>query len=102
MNAGAQPSAGHEVTTLQVGLLGGIEVVRLLPSNGADVNGRNRYGETALMTASALGELEIVNELLKRGADPDAKDKTSTTVVDRTRQYQRREVVEALQRARNA
>ena len=99
MNAGARPIARGEVTTLQVGLLGSVEMVGALLAGGSDVNSRNRYGETALMTASALGKLEIVNELLKRGADPRIRDKTSSTAIDRARRYQHPEVLAALQQS---
>lgn len=99
MNAGAKLIARGEVTTLQVGLLGGVEIIEALLAGGSDVNCCNRYGETALMTASALGKLEIVNELLKRGADPHIRDKLSGTAIDRARRYQHPEVLEALQQS---
>lgn len=98
MRAGAQPLTDCEITTLQAGILGGVEVVRLLLAKGADVNGRNRYGETGLMSASALGKLEIVNELLSHGADPNLEDNTSHTAFDRARQIQQPEILEVLQR----
>jgi len=98
LNAGAQLSASGEITTLQAGLSGGLEIIRLLIAEGADVNCRNRYGDTALMTAAALGYLEIVNELLKSGADPDIKDNNFATALDHARQHERQEVLDALRR----
>jgi ankyrin repeat protein len=44
--------------------LGNKEVVKLLIQKGADVNAKNKYGETALRLAFYYGHKEIV-ELLK-------------------------------------
>jgi ankyrin repeat protein len=41
---------------------------------GADVNVRNRYGETPLYYAAAVGEKEAAQVLLELGADPDVKN----------------------------
>ena len=98
LNAGAKSVSGGELTTLQAGLLGGVEIIQSLLDAGTDVNCRNRYGETALMTASAIGRVEIVQELLEHGADPSIKDKTSATAIDRARKNHRTEVLDALKR----
>ena len=98
LNSGARPLTGREITTLQASLLGGIEVLKLLLIKEVDVNGRNRYGETVLMTATALGNVEIIKELLIHGADPNLKDNASRNAFDRAHENQRREVLEALQR----
>ena len=45
-----------------------IEVVKLLLVKGADINVKNRKGETALMIAKDKGYKEIVGMLEKAGA----------------------------------
>jgi ankyrin repeat protein len=48
---------------------GDSEAVRGLLRSGADVNARDRYGQTALMLAAHHGHREIVEILIGRGAD---------------------------------
>eukprot|EP00731_Ephydatia_muelleri_P000708 Em0001g708a len=43
------------------------EMVRLL-NQGADINGADKYGLTALMWASLRGHMDCVKELLEKGA----------------------------------
>jgi ankyrin repeat protein len=54
------------------------EVTRLLNS-GADVNGRDKEGDTALMGASFWGHLDVVKLLLEKGASVNAKIKDGQT-----------------------
>ena len=51
--------------------VGGIESVRLIVESGKlkDINHKNVYGNTALMTSVDEQEEEIINYLLKKGAD---------------------------------
>jgi ankyrin repeat protein len=48
---------------------GRIEDVRNLLGGGADVDARDRYGQTALMLAAHAGHREIVEALIARRAD---------------------------------
>lgn len=48
---------------------GDIEAVRQLLRAGADVNARDRYGQTGLMLAAHHGHREVVEMLVERGAD---------------------------------
>ncbi len=57
-----------------------ISTVRALLDGGADVNGRGRSGETALMMAAGYGYTPIVELLLDRGADTRAQMPDGATV----------------------
>jgi hypothetical protein len=57
-----------------------IGAVRALLDGGADVNGRGRSGETALMMAAGYGYTPIVELLLERGADTRARTPDGATV----------------------
>ena len=51
---------------------GDAEAVRRMLAAGADVNARDRYGQTALMLAAHRGALAVVEALIQAGADLDA------------------------------
>jgi len=48
------------------------DVVRYLLAEGADVNAREKLGDTALTEASYYGHVALVKELLAHGADVNA------------------------------
>ena len=56
-------------------------VLRLLLERGADINARNRFGQTSLHRASYSGSLETVRLLLEHGADVGAEDNDGETVL---------------------
>jgi ankyrin repeat protein len=60
---------------------GHTKIVQLLLEKGADVNAKNKYGETALMYAAENGHTETVQLLLEKGAryDPFYKTKYGFT-----------------------
>lgn len=51
-----------------------VEAVRLLLSNGADVNAKGEYDFTPLHRALLFNVSEIVSLLLKNGADPSIRN----------------------------
>jgi ankyrin repeat protein len=51
---------------------GRLDAVRYLLDEGADVNARERHGNTALTEATYYGYIPIMKELLVRGADINA------------------------------
>jgi len=51
----------------------GTETVKLLVARGADVNGTDQYGRTALIIAARYGRLDTVLFLLSEGANPNAE-----------------------------
>lgn len=99
LKAGANPNTSGEVTTLQSGVLGGLETVLLLIQAGADVNRIDKYGETALMSAAAIGKLDIVKELVQNGADPKLEDKRGNTALKRAQRNKRTRVAEFLKQS---
>ena len=63
---------------------GGIEKVKLLIANGADIKSTNKLGWTALHKVADLfyfnsEHLTILEMLLKQGANPNAKDNSGNT-----------------------
>jgi ankyrin repeat protein len=51
---------------------GRLDVVRYLLDEGADVNARENFGNTALAEATYYGHIAVIKELLARGADINA------------------------------
>ena len=63
-------------------LMGQTEAAALLLQHGADINGKNRDGNTALHCAVFLGNAETAELLLKNEADVNAKNLDGSTPVD--------------------
>ncbi len=62
---------------------GNLEVVEALLARGADINAKNKGGETALFKAAASGKLNTVRTLLAGRADINAKNKDGKTALMR-------------------
>jgi ankyrin repeat protein len=54
------------------------EVTRLL-DRGADINAKDKDGDTAIIGAAFWGHLDVVTLLLEKGADINAKNKDGET-----------------------
>jgi hypothetical protein len=54
------------------------KILQLLLANGADVDGRNERGNTALWSAAIRGQLDKVRVLLRYKADPNAETSGET------------------------
>ena len=57
----------------------GLEVVKILCDNGADLELRDSWQDTAFSEACQTGNLLIAKELIKRGAKQDIRDKDGDT-----------------------
>jgi ankyrin repeat protein len=57
------------------------EMVKALIDKGADVNAKDKDGQTALMLAAGGGYTEIVKALIEKGADVNAKNNTGDTAL---------------------
>ena len=74
----ADNHSNHESILLEAMFLaskiGHFETVKCLVENGADVNAKDEYGDTALIIASEQGYLEIVKKLVENGADMNERN----------------------------
>lgn len=57
------------------------EFVKFLIENGADVNSKDKNGNTALISASSNRDLEIAKLLIENRADLNAKNKHGKTAL---------------------
>ncbi|MBI1215246.1 MAG: hypothetical protein GC185_05425 [Alphaproteobacteria bacterium] len=62
-----------------------LNVAQALLDAGADINARNKKGETALMIAASQGGMESIEWLLANGARLDLRDNQGLTAAERTR-----------------
>ena len=90
--------ANDEYTPLDVATLGGhIECMKMLLEAGADINGKDKYGITALHIAVRSQNLECVRLLLDAGADPNIGDHDQCTpIIWAVYFYQTTEIIQLL------
>jgi len=76
---------------------GNIETVKALLAKGADINAKDRYGETALIREiGGWRNIETVKTLLAEGADINAKDASGRTALMHAAEYGKIEKVKIL------
>jgi len=78
LTAGAQSSADDLFQAIRNN---GLAALKARLDQGADVNGRDKRGNTLLMQAAAFGSPEAVNLLLDRGAAVNAKNAFGNTAL---------------------
>ena len=96
---GAKPDlAGRDGNTplIEAALAGSTDIVRQLLNRSADINHRNRLGESALTSAVAWRHYAVAEQLLRAGADPDASDKRGGTALMLAAMRGQRRMVELL------
>ena len=78
---------------------GDLELVQQLLEGGTDVNSKDPWGHTPLMSASWAGHKEIVQVLLKRGADVNASTRRDWTALRFAKKLSHPQIVELLKGA---
>jgi len=73
--------AKKDTTLLGAAVSGDIEQVKLLISKSADVNAKNRRGNTPLYLAAQNGHKDVAELLIAKGADVNAKDNNGSTLL---------------------
>jgi tetratricopeptide (TPR) repeat protein len=69
-----------DLTPLELAVLGGRkDVVESLIAKGADINAKNKYGDTPLITAVFNNKTEMAELLIAKGADINAKNPIGLT-----------------------
>ena len=63
-------------------MMGQTEAAEMLLQHGADINGRNKDGNTALHLAAFFGRADVAKLLLENGANPQARNNDGETPVD--------------------
>lgn len=79
--------------------LGYVKVVKTLLDHGADINIKNRYGETALLQAAFRGHDEVVKLLLARGADVTPRNDKGFSALKAAKYKRYTGIVAALEKA---
>ncbi|UCE71194.1 MAG: ankyrin repeat domain-containing protein, partial [Nitrospiraceae bacterium] len=79
--SGMHVSADVKIDLKTAAFAGLTEKVNSLIKDGANVNEKDKSGETALMAAALMGNTEIVIRLLEHGADVNAKDMNGETAL---------------------
>jgi ankyrin repeat protein len=75
---------------------GCIDLAKLVLSEGASVEARDRFGAKPLARAAAAGEIEIVTLLLEKGAPLDARDLDGSTALFKAAETGRLPIVKLL------
>ena len=85
-HAGSELSAlspDFQITPLTMAAVGGqAEATQWLLDNGADINGRNGDGGTALKAAAFLGHAEVAKVLIDGGIDTSVRDWEGNSAAD--------------------
>jgi len=70
-----------------------LNLVKFFIENGAGLNYRSSYDNTALILASMWGHAEVVSFLMSKGADVSIKNKDGKTALDEAKNSQIRQLL---------
>jgi ankyrin repeat protein len=88
--------AGVNEDLIEASRRGDLPEVKRLLAKGADVNAKDKFGRTALISAAGNNQQETVKLLLAKGADVNAKDMNGNTAFIAASFYGHPEVVKLL------
>ncbi len=88
--------AGVNEDFIKAAQKGDLPAVKSFIVNGANVDKKDEYGQTALMAASQAGQIEIVQALIANGANVDKKDDYGQTALMAASASGHKDVVQAL------
>jgi ankyrin repeat protein len=94
----AQQEAGMSVLSFAA-MQGSADIIRLLLDKGAEINSRDKYGQTPLILAAWQGDTESVQSLLNAHADVTARDGSGQTALMWAQMEGHSAVAEVLKRA---
>ena len=86
----------EDITLINATKNGNLNEARYALENGADVNAKDEYSNTALIWASRNGKTEIVAMLVEKGADVNATDNWGYTPLLLASRYGHKEIVAML------
>ena len=74
-----QAAAARQRKLRRASRVGDVDAIRALVAEGADVNGRDVKGNSALMLAAHCGHIDAIRALAAAGAGLECKDKNGST-----------------------
>jgi ankyrin repeat protein len=94
--ARAQASSSLDTELLNAAGAGDVTAVKLLLNKGANIEAKDKLGNTALMMAAFCGKADVVKLLLDKGANIEATDKYGNTALISAAALGKADVVELL------
>ena len=95
---GCGPSEPLDISIHDAARIGDIEAVKQHLADGADVNAKNKVGQTPLHEAAASGHKEIAELLIAKGANMNTKNAEGKTPLDSAIQLKRTEIADLLRK----
>lgn len=91
---------GHSPLIIAV-IYNDVELIEELIDSGADINFKNNFGDTALITALRCvnNKLEIIQELIAAGADANISNNEGSTALILSVPFEKKEIITGLIRA---
>lgn len=102
VNLDGRAEGRRDTSLMRRAEIGDMESVRFLVTSGADVNLKDRGGETALMKAVRARKRRIVEFLIASGADISDTDYTGRTALNYAEEARARSIMRLLRKAESS